>query len=374
MLMRWMRMLAGPLRGAGIAVVAVAALLLAWPAPGGDYDDNPEDAVVVFNGIKIAYRYAVLMVTPGSDNQLRFVARAPGREVEVYDCDVDDGACQVEGAALTWTAPKKSGNYWLRVNLCFRSPRPGEKNRVDQRLEWVLVCALVGYPGAMIENGFLNGFELGLYPDWREMKRKEYYKPPKYFYYMDSDLPGLFLSEHVHLGDLGYDGRAPFPQYFTLDYNLVKKLEVIHDELEARGLPSRYHYIGGGFISPKSNLERTSRDSAASELSRHMWGEAIDLIIDDDGDEVIDDLNRDGRIDVRDALFLRELVHKLEDEGKCTPGGVGVYAPPRNSSIQLHIDVRGYATDWGYKTYDPEEFSQAPAKRSLKPTRKKETR
>ena len=74
------------------------------------------------------------------------------------------------------------------------------------------------------------------------------------------------------LGDLGYDVREALPQYFALDYEIVKKLELIVEELEARGLPSRYHFIGGGFVSPKSNRKRTSTNGAAAKLSRHMFG------------------------------------------------------------------------------------------------------
>ncbi len=99
-----------------------------------------------------------------------------------------------------------------------------------------------------------------------------------------------------------------------------------------------------------------------------MWGEAVDFIIDEEPrDMVMDDMNGDEIIDVRDALVVRDIVTELEESGKVVPGGVGVYSPPRNSRIQLHVDVRGFPTRWGVKEYDPDKFSGAPVKKSLRP-------
>jgi uncharacterized protein YcbK (DUF882 family) len=113
---------------------------------------------------------------------------------------------------------------------------------------------------------------------------------------------------------------------------------------------------------------RTAENSGAASLSRHMWGEAVDFIIDErPRDEVFDDMNGDGRIDVRDAFVVRDIITELEDEGRVVVGGVGVYAPPKDHQIQLHVDVRGYRSRWGVKTYDPEMHGKAPAKKDKRP-------
>ena len=83
----------------------------------------------------------------------------------------------------------------------------------------------------------------------------------------------------------------------------------------------------------------------------------------------MDDLNQDGVIDVRDAFYIRDLVTELEEKGLCKAGGFGVYSPPRNSRIQVHVDVRGFATRWGYKEYDCKIHHGIPPEKSLRPGR-----
>jgi len=326
---------------------------------------SPDDIILLWNGLRINSENAALLVTPGHEQEIRFSGKASALNIRVLECK-SKGWCTAKSGKVTWRAPTDPGNYRISVKLQVFSGKAkkalkGEEKKIE-------ITGLVGFPGFLLKDGFINGFELGEYPDWWEMDNPTHYKPPSYFYFLDYDVIGCWISEHIRLGDLGYDGRAPIPQYFALDYELVKKLEVLTDELEARGLPSRYHYIGGGFISPKSNQLRTSKNSTAASLSRHLWGEAIDFIIDENPqDEIMDDMNGDGVIDVRDAFFIRDILTEIEESGRCKPGGIGVYSPPRNSQIQLHVDVRGFSTCWGYKEYDAAEFASEKPKRSLRP-------
>ena len=61
--------------------------------------------------------------------------------------------------------------------------------------------------------------------------------------------------------------------------------------------------VMSGFRTPQYNAtggDTTGRD----ELSRHMFGDASDVFVDNDGDGRMDDLNGDGRIDYRDAQVI----------------------------------------------------------------------
>lgn len=334
-----------------------------------------DEIIIVWNGFRIDARNAALLATPGSDQFIRFSGKSSAPNIRVLECK-GEGWCKKSGPAISYQAPSESGNYRIEVKLgissVVRSRGAGRKSRKigggKERVINLKIACLVGFSSSLLDKGFLNGFELGEYPDGSKKKNPDYYKPPAYFYFLDYDVIGCSISEHIKLGDLGYDGRAPIPQYFALDYELVRKLELLIDELNARDLPSRYHFIGGGFISPKSNILRTSKTAAAAKTSRHLWGEAIDFMIDEYPlDETMDDMNRDGVIDVRDAFEVRDIITKLEDSGRCVKGGIGVYSPPRNSDIQLHVDVRGFQTRWGYKKYDPEIFAGQTPKRSMRP-------
>jgi len=39
----------------------------------------------------------------------------------------------------------------------------------------------------------------------------------------------------------------------------------------------------------------------------------------------------------------------IEQSARGKVGGVGMYSPPWNTRVQLHVDTRGYAARWGPK-------------------------
>ena len=348
------------------------ALLIPGPAGAGKAGDGETSLVMLWNGLRINADYAAILVPPGSDQVLSFAGAGLAADVKALSCS-GAGKCAGGGGSVFFNAPEMPGNYELKVKLEVKPARTGHgpgsvASAGDPGIKKITIACLVGYPSSMLRDGYLLDFELGEYPTASERSAADRRLPPPYFYYLDREVLGRFISENIRLGDLGYDGRAPLPQYFALDYELVRKLDLLHSELQKLGLPSRFHFIGGGFISPKSNKVRTSKNSAAANQSRHMWGEAVDFIIDESPrDEIMDDMNEDGVIDVRDAFVVRDILTELEESSRCKPGGIGVYAPPRNSQIQLHVDVRGAPIRWGVKEYDSREFAGVPPKKSLRP-------
>ena len=59
-----------------------------------------------------------------------------------------------------------------------------------------------------------------------------------------------------------------------------------------------------GFRTPQYNVAGGNTGGRAG-LSRHMYGDAADVFIDNDGDGVMDDLNRDGRSSIEDARVIQ---------------------------------------------------------------------
>jgi uncharacterized protein YcbK (DUF882 family) len=77
-----------------------------------------------------------------------------------------------------------------------------------------------------------------------------------------------------------------------------------------------------------------------------MYGDAMDIYIDSDRDGGMDDLNGDGKVDVRDARVLAAAADKVEKNHPSLIGGVGVYAPTGAHRGFVHIDTRGYRARW----------------------------
>ncbi len=77
-----------------------------------------------------------------------------------------------------------------------------------------------------------------------------------------------------------------------------------------------------------------------------MYGDAMDFYIDNDGDGGMDDLNGDGRVDVRDARVLAAAADQVEKDHPSLIGGVGIYAPTGAHHGFVHIDTRGYRARW----------------------------
>ena len=93
-------------------------------------------------------------------------------------------------------------------------------------------------------------------------------------------------------------------------------------------------------------------DTSPGELrlarSRHLYGDAADIYVDDDGDGQMDDLNEDGAVDVQDARLLAEIVEAQRDEPWYAPfvGGLGVYGPAPHRGPFIHVDTRGEPVRW----------------------------
>ena len=59
------------------------------------------------------------------------------------------------------------------------------------------------------------------------------------------------------------------------------------------------------------------------------------------------DLNRDGRIDARDANVLAQAADNVERDHPDLVGGVGIYHATSAHGPFVHIDVRGTRARWG---------------------------
>jgi uncharacterized protein YcbK (DUF882 family) len=190
----------------------------------------------------------------------------------------------------------------------------------------------------------LGMYRLGLWPAERWMMAENYLNPDGFVEVRERDV-GMKLSAHFRLGDfLTHDQQATWPKFVVLEERLIDKLELVLAELRDRGIDDSRVVVLSGFRAPYYNDLRIGE--GAARASRHQFGDAADLIIDADGDGRMDDLNRDGRRDMRDLDPIGAAVAMVEGEHPELVGGLGTYAAMGPSGPFAHIDVRGTSARW----------------------------
>jgi uncharacterized protein YcbK (DUF882 family) len=190
----------------------------------------------------------------------------------------------------------------------------------------------------------LQGYRLGRWPSERWMMGKKYWNPDGFIEVTPANA-GLRLSEHFELQEfLTHDQRDVWPKYVVLQEPLIDKLELVLADLAAHGVPTDRVRVLSGFRAPYYN-DRIVAEGAA-RASRHQYGDASDIIIDADGDGRMDDLNHDGRLDLRDTQVILRSVERVEKAYPALVGGLGLYHAMGTSGPFAHIDVRGTSARW----------------------------
>ena len=186
---------------------------------------------------------------------------------------------------------------------------------------------------------YLAGQRLGLWPAERRGVSDPAYANPAGFFEVTAQTRWTSLSPHFTLGDFAMRAGTGVG-YVVVREELVDKLELVLDDLTLRGVRARDFRVLSGFRTPRHN----AAVEGSAQGSRHQFGDAADLIVDDDGDGRMDDLNGDFTVDLADARMVAAAVERAHPE---LTGGLGLYAERGPSGPFLHVDVRGRAARWG---------------------------
>ena len=100
-----------------------------------------------------------------------------------------------------------------------------------------------------------------------------------------------------------------------------------------------------GFRTPRYNAGGGNTQGRAN-LSRHMYGDASDIFVDNNRDRYTDDLNGDGKVDVTDVEIIAAAAERVERRYPSLVGGIGVYQACCGHGPFVHVDVRGYRARW----------------------------
>jgi uncharacterized protein YcbK (DUF882 family) len=197
-------------------------------------------------------------------------------------------------------------------------------------------------------NGRIGTYRMGHWPYENRAPRDPMYANPKGFIEVTPDNFAFQVSEHFALGEfVTKDQGNVWPKYVALDQRLLDKLELTIAELNRAGYSVDDLHVMSGFRTPQYN-EQGVGAGGRSAVSRHQYGDAADVYPDDDRDGRIDDLNRDGRVNLEDARVLAAAADAVERRNPGLAGGVGLYPATSAHGPMVHIDARGKKARWVY--------------------------
>lgn len=203
------------------------------------------------------------------------------------------------------------------------------------------------HPFAEKVNGRVGDYHLGRFPAEKRPPRSAAYENPDGFIEVTLENKDTPVSEHFRLADfLTHDQTNVWPKYLVLREALVDKLELVLVELHRRGVKAERLVVMSGFRSPQYNQKGVGRGGRAQD-SRHQFGDAADILVDDNHDGKLDDLNHDGRVNAKDVRILVDAIEAVERQYPELVGGLGVYRATRAHGPFVHVDVRGNRARWG---------------------------
>jgi uncharacterized protein YcbK (DUF882 family) len=296
-------------------------------APGAQTTAYISDAMMTF-----------LSPLRGASGKVAFATRTPNAPI-VSGAPANTKSVLVGGSgaqvASDFVAPAQPGVYQVAVQM----------NQAVRQLDNFSLITLV--PFSTKQNGRIGLYYLGSWPfEHGGNPKTPAYANPSGFIQVTPENQNTFVSEHFRLRDfLTKDQPNVWPKYLLLNPKLLDKLELTIQELEKMGHPVRHVTIMSGFRTPNYNVHGGNTEGRAN-LSRHMYGDAADIFIDNDGNGVMDDLNGDRRLDVHDAEVIQQAVERVEREHPELVGGVGVYSACCGHGPFTHIDMRGYRARW----------------------------
>ncbi len=321
--------------------LAVLLLVAATGAPAATaaerppYDDGKLSFSIRLRDQVSPYRVLGLSVLPRERLTIEILDRA--QPPAAYDVQAAAGALKrLRPRVWEWTAPAAKGLHPLTLS----------RQRADGRAssERMTLNAFVLVPLGEVDQGSLNGYRIGSYP-LQPLKGLAIYKPPRGFIEVTPELADTPVSPHFTLGQFLCKQADGYPKYVVLRELLLLKLELLLQHVNAAGHRCDTFHVMSGYRTPFYN-----KAIGNVRYSRHVWGGAADIFIDDSPqDGMMDDLNRDGRIDVLDAGVLYDLVDELYGKAHFKPfvGGLGRYKKTSAHGPFVHVDVRGFRARWG---------------------------
>lgn len=235
--------------------------------------------------------------------------------------DGEEKSSLKEGA-YSLNVPQKSGLHKVQIM------------RGNQQV--LMINLFVLTPIAQKEGQFLNGYRLGNYPP--PLGENGRYVRPQGLIELTPEVLEARVSPHFKLKQFAPKQKGN-PKYMVLRENLVLKLEYILAEIKKANASTPVTLkITSAYMTPFANAEE-----GHAIYSRHIYGDAVTFIVDQNNDGIMDDLNHDGKTDMKDVRWLFDLIDKLSTrkDYQQLEGGLAHYKSMKKKSGYIYIDARG---------------------------------
>lgn len=284
------------------------------------------DFSIEFSGVETPYTVASLFSLPEQKVNVKVKSKSNNNDFIIY---ASAGIFYpISKDEWTWELPDSTGHYKLQMI----ETNSKQKFRLN---------TFVVFPYTEKKGKTINNFEVGNYPQSGE----EIYDEPIGFIEVKPEMTELYLSPHFQVKDFLCKQECDYPMYLVLQEKLMIKLEKIHERLKQKGFKVRNMEIMSGYRTPFYN-----EAIGNVKFSRHQFGDAADIFIDNNYDHYMDDLNKDGKTNVQDVEVLYQTILEMTKEEWFKPyiGGLGFYKPNAHRTGFVHVDVRGNPARWGH--------------------------
>ncbi len=282
--------------------------------------------------------------TAAKSKSTAVAARLPRDDSRAEPPAAPDGLSVVPLAERGDTSTGASGR--LRIHLLAAGSAPSGVYAIPNGVGGHPFAFIGVVPFAAKRGEFIDDYRMGFWPAEIHAVQSDAYENPAGFVEVTAENASTPVSDHFTLGDFVTHDGAPFPKYIVLREALLDKVELVLTDLEMHGVSTEHVRVLSGFRTPSYNFALGDASGRARE-SRHQYGDAVDMIIDSDGDGRMDDLNHDGRVDAGDVRVIEAAVDRVELAHPELAGGLGLYREMGPSGPFAHIDVRGTRARWG---------------------------
>jgi hypothetical protein len=315
------------------ATLSLLFLLSATPASetgSSEFNSGKSGFSVRFGEEITPYHVTGVFVLPSQKIEIEALSHSAGTRFSLHSQSGQHR--RLSNSGWEWQAPEKKGLYPVRI--------------IDPiSADTVLLNIFVMVPRSEKKGEYLNGYRIGKYPV-TPLNGLEAYRGPRGFVEVTRENEHTLISPNFNLKQFLCKQAGDYPKYVVLRERLLLKLELILEESNKNGYRANSFTVMSGYRTPYYN-----RAIGNGQYSRHVYGDAADIFIDHNPKSgIMDDLNRDGKIDHKDAVLLYDMIENLYNEQwyKRYVGGLGAYKeryPVRGPFI--HVDARGSRARWG---------------------------
>jgi len=311
-----------------LLICIVFGLHVVASSSASDFSAEKASFSVKFNDEISPYRIIGVFVLP--KEKLTIEALSPSKEQYLLKSSTEN-MTKIKNNKWQWRAPEEKGLYTVEVI---------HSNLIDS----ITLNIFVMVPYKQLKGEYLNRYRIGKYPTI-PFKQLPIYKPPKGFIEVTEENQDTYISPHFKLKEFICKQASGYPKYIVLRERLLLKLELILQKVNEKGYHCNTFHIMSGYRTPYYN-----KAIGDVKYSRHIYGGAADIFIDENPEDgMMDDLNKDGKIDYKDAVIIYDIIDAMYGRPwyEIFIGGLGRYRRTTSHGPFVHVDVRGFRARWG---------------------------